>query len=382
MPRKPRSPRTKAGPPLDQSAETIVIAPLEPSFEPAQPSTLGGSLRAHRLERGLSLEDVAELTRVRRAFLEAIEETRLDALPSRPFTIGYIRAYAQALGLDPEAAVERFRAEEPVLDEPLRAPVGVIEDRDPRAAAFLAAAVIIIAAIILWNIAQRAMTASAPPPPQASEEVAWKLLATTKPGEITLGEPRPAPVESTTPAPYDPPGLAEAMGLKPKSDPTAPASTEIYVDLATLPPVFQPRGVVYDSNPQLRSGVILQALKPATLIIRGADGSVYFARQLGKGDAYRVPAAPGLTVDVSAASDFQVFVGGQSRGLLPSTQTLASKLVPVEPPPPAAPGPSTGAPATPTPAATAAATAAPKAAAPASPAPRPASPAPAPKAGD
>lgn len=303
---------------------------VAPAPETDDLPNLGQALRAQREERGLSLEDVAEKTRVRRAFLQAIEDMRLDALPSRPFTIGYIRSYAQALGMDPEAAVDRFRAEEPVLDEPLRAPVGVIEERDPRAAAFVAAAVIMIAAIILWNIAQRAMTASAPPPPQASEELAWKLLANAKPAPVVLGEPLPAPVESTTPPPYEPPGLAEAMGLKPAADPAAPAE-EALVDIASLPPVFRPKGVVYDSGPQQRSVVTLQALNPAALIIRGSDGSVYFARQLAAGDAYKVPQLPGLTVDVSRASDFQVFVAGQSKGVLPSTQTLASKLIPAAP---------------------------------------------------
>lgn len=357
-PRKPRTSRKKGQPPLDMS----LGAPPSPADD--LPS-LGESLRALRIERGLSLEDVAELTRVRRAFLIAIEEMRLDALPSRPFTIGYIRAYAQALGMDPEVAVDRFRAEEPVLDEPLRAPVGVIEERDPRAAALVALAVVLIAAIILWNIAQRAMVANAPPPPKASETLAWKLLAQMKPAPVVLGEPLPAPVESTTPPPYEPPGLAEAMGLKPAADPTAPAA-ENFIDLASLPATFQPKGVVYDSGPQQRSVVTLQALQPAALIIRGADGSVYFARQLAAGDAYRVPALSGLTVDVSRANDFQVFVAGQSKGVLPSTQTLASKLIPAaSAPAPAAP------------------VAAPTASPPAAPAARPATPsaAPAAKAG-
>lgn len=329
-PRKPRSGR-KGQPPLEMS-----VAP--PVGEADDLPLLGQSLRALREERGLTLEDVAELTRVRRPFLLAIEEMRLDALPSRPFTVGYIRSYAQALGMDPEAAVDRFRAEEPVLDEPLRAPVGVIEERDPRAAALVAAAIIILAAIILWNIAQRAMIASAPPPPQASEALAWKLLANLKQGPVVLGDPLPAPVESTTPPPYDPPGMAAAMGLKPNADPSKPAA-ETLVDLTGLSPTFRPKGVVYDSGAQQRSVVTLQALQAAALIIRGTDGSVYFARQLAAGDAYKVPALSGLTVDVSRADDFQVFVGGRSTGVLPSTQTLASKLITVPPPSAAAVAP-------------------------------------------
>src|ERR1700755_67959 len=121
-----------------------------------------------REHRKLSLEELADLTRVRRAYLADIEAMRLDRLPSRPFTIGYVRAYAEALGLDGEAAVERFKSEEPDLNEPLRAPVGVGQVSDPRVAAFLVGAVVILVAIVVWNVAQRAMLANAPPSPTAS----------------------------------------------------------------------------------------------------------------------------------------------------------------------------------------------------------------------
>ena len=66
---------------------------------------VGAALKAAREFRGLNLQDLADSTRIRRSYLAAIEEMRLDELPSRPFTVGYERAYANALGLDGEAAV-------------------------------------------------------------------------------------------------------------------------------------------------------------------------------------------------------------------------------------------------------------------------------------
>ncbi|WP_293905954.1 helix-turn-helix domain-containing protein [Phenylobacterium sp.] len=292
--------------------------------------SLGEALKAIRETRKLTVQQVADQTRVRRAYLEAIEATQLDLLPSRPFTVGYIRAYATALGVDPDVAVERFKTDEPVLEETLRAPVGMPEERDPRVAAFLIGALVIVAAIVLWNVAQRAMMANVPPPPLAPEAFANQALRNMKPGVMRLGSPLPAPVESTTPPPYETPGLAEAMGLK--ADPAAaskpkPANEAPKVDLASLPPLFQIKGKVYDAgNPRIASTVTVQALKNASLIVRGADGSVYFARQLTAGEAYRVPSLAGLTLDVSVPQDFQVFVGGASRGILPAQQVLASKL--------------------------------------------------------
>lgn len=303
-------------------------APLDPLLAHA---TVGEALKAVREAQGLTLEALAAATRVRRAYLVAIEEMRLDALPSRPFTLGYIRAYAGALGLDPDLAAERFKVEEPVLDEPLPEPVGVPDESDPRVAAFLIGALVIIVAIVLWNVAQRAMMAGAPPPPMARQDVARKALAGLKTGPIELGPPLPAPVESTTPPPYETPGLAAAMGLKSEAgvgERPKPADEGPQVDVAALPRVFVPTGKVYDAGggQQPLTAVTIQALKPASLILRGADGSVYFARQLSKGEAVRMPQIAGLTIDVSNARDLQVFVAGQSRGLLPANQVLASKL--------------------------------------------------------
>jgi transcriptional regulator with XRE-family HTH domain len=292
---------------------------------------VGQALRAVREHQGRSLEDLAEATRVRASYLAAIEEMRLELLPSRPFTIGYIRAYASALGLDPESAVERFRADEPVLDEPLRAPLGVEEDRDPRLNTMVAGACIIVAAIFLWNIARRAMVEDAPPPPAASELVAAKVLAAAKPGPVVLGAPLPAPVESTTPPPFETPGLAEAVLAedgrltlqgKPKpldqlTDPPA---------LAQLPATFVPKGAIYGAKPGEGSQVTVQALKSSQLIVRGADGSLYFARQLAAGEAFRAPQVAGLTFNVTDPNDFQVFAGGQSKGVLPAAQASVSGL--------------------------------------------------------
>ena len=291
---------------------------------------VGQALRAVRESRNLSLEELADTTRIRRAYLADLEAMRLDRLPSRPFTIGYVRAYAEALGLDGEAAVERFKAEEPVLDEPLRPPVGVSEPGDPRAVAIVAGVVVILAAIVLWNVAQRAMNANAPPPPLASAKATARALEAQKAGPVALGAPLPAPVESTTPPPYETPGLAAAgesgvnhsapakLGLK--------ADGEAAVDPATLSPVFVPKGAVYGAQSGQPSAVTLQALKSASLIVRGVDGSIYFARQFAPGEAYRAPRLAGITANVSEPDSFQVFVGGQSKGVLPAAQVSLNQL--------------------------------------------------------
>jgi Helix-turn-helix domain/Domain of unknown function (DUF4115) len=63
---------------------------------------LGEFLRRERELRHISLDDVAERTKISRRYLEAIEEERYDRLPGETFVRGFIRSYAQSVGLDPE----------------------------------------------------------------------------------------------------------------------------------------------------------------------------------------------------------------------------------------------------------------------------------------
>ncbi len=295
---------------------------------------IGAALKAVRESRGLSVEALAEITRIRRAYLAAIEEMRLEQLPSRPFTIGYVRAYANALGLDGEAAVDRFKLDEPTPDTALREPVGVSNEKDPRLTLVLVVGTLMIGAIVLWNVAQRAMSDQQPPPAAAAPQTAAVSPAAAAPtGPVSLGAPLPAPVESTTPAPYETPGLADATAAGGSSDAVIAAKqaakanpdAQPVVPAESLPATFAASGTVYGAEPGL-SVVTLQARKSTSLIVRGADGAVYFARQLAAGEAYRAPALKGLTVEVSDPAAVQVFVGGQSKGLMPAPTAALEKL--------------------------------------------------------
>src|SRR4051812_6645364 len=100
-----------------------VVEIRTPALEGAM--SVGAALRAARLHHGLSLQDVSDVTCIKRSYLEALEDMRVEDLPSRPFTVGYIRAFAKVVDINPEAAVERFKEDSPDRLEPLRAPVGV-----------------------------------------------------------------------------------------------------------------------------------------------------------------------------------------------------------------------------------------------------------------
>jgi len=73
--------------------------------------SIGKDLKEARAELGLTLARASEQTRIKVAYLEAIESMKTDALPSIGYVLGYIRTYASFLGQDGEIAVRRYKVE-------------------------------------------------------------------------------------------------------------------------------------------------------------------------------------------------------------------------------------------------------------------------------
>ena len=63
---------------------------------------IGSQLRAAREAQGLTLEQVFKATRIKQSFLEAIEANQFQALPGPVQARGFVRSYANFLGLDGE----------------------------------------------------------------------------------------------------------------------------------------------------------------------------------------------------------------------------------------------------------------------------------------
>jgi DnaJ-class molecular chaperone len=68
----------------------------------------GKDLKKIRDELGVSLEEIAEMVKVRIVYLHAIEDDQFEKTPSRTFLKGFLRAYAQCIGLDADIVASRY----------------------------------------------------------------------------------------------------------------------------------------------------------------------------------------------------------------------------------------------------------------------------------
>jgi len=72
---------------------------------------LGTRLKQARQDKGVSLNDIATHTKIAVPTLEALERSDFGRLPGGIFSRAFVRAYAVAVGVEPEGAVNDFLAE-------------------------------------------------------------------------------------------------------------------------------------------------------------------------------------------------------------------------------------------------------------------------------
>ncbi len=263
---------------------------------------VGHALQALRKELGLSLYDIWELTRVRSPQIAAVEAFDFDALPARPFVIGYVRAYATALGLDAEAVVSRFRSEAEPVDGRLGTPPGLRYKLTRRVRWTAVLGLTTALAVLGWNILRHAdSTPMHRARPRLVPAAAIPSASTLMSAPTQLGMPLPPPLEANASSP-----LVTPAALTPGTP-------------------FVPSGAVY-GVPAPGSGVVLQARRSVSLIVRTPAGSVVFGRQLAAGEAWRAPQMGGLVAEVSNPAELEVYLGGLSHGPMPSAQTALSAL--------------------------------------------------------
>ena len=187
---------------------------------------LGADLKAARVRNGFDLAEVADELRIRRVHIHAMEEGHFDDLPAPVYAVGFVRSYADYLGLDGEIAVEAFKQEASGLkgETKLVFPSPIPESRVPTG--WLIAISLVLAGMIYagWYYAEmngRLATERVPPLP---ERLAALAPAPTVDGPAS-GEPVPVGPVETEETPAEGPITTDTVtGIN-------PATTDVRVDL-------------------------------------------------------------------------------------------------------------------------------------------------------
>jgi cytoskeleton protein RodZ len=324
--------------------------------------SLGEALSRSRDALGVSIADVANHLRIREPFLDALEAGDHAHLPGQAYAIGFVRSYANFLGLDGEEAVRIYKAERAgeTSASALVFPEPVAESRIPRGAVLFISVVLAAAAYGGWYyLSSHDMeladlvpevpaslsggTASAPEAAKPAVEAPAKpeaAPARPEAPQVAAPEPAPAPVVAAKPEPEPAPKLAPvvvapAPAPEPKPAPVAaapepapaPKPAPKPAPVAAPAPAPEPAPVVVAPEPKpapkpapqaapaqtasAPAAIEIRAKADSWVQVRGADGRVVVMRILRKGDSYQVPNEKGLTLMTGNAGALEIAVDGQ-----------------------------------------------------------------------
>jgi cytoskeleton protein RodZ len=264
--------------------------------------TVGQDLRAARLRRGDDLATISRALKIRKDHLEALEEDRIELLPGRTYAVGFVRTYAEYLGLDAGACVERFKSQIAGRGEEPSPTIHVIdEDEHRRLPQGWKIVVAVVLVLLVYGVYQLLVPAAnktlSPPIAPVPSQLA------SKPGQRAAMK---APGRTAAPP-------QAQIGMAPR---TAPASSSNQALTGASPAQQQAaisQGHVYGQvNRDAR--VVLRLKQATRILVQGADGTVFINRALNAGDSYMVPDLVGLTLTTADAGAVEVDLDGVAMG--------------------------------------------------------------------
>ena len=120
---------------------------------------IGNSLREARLRQHLDFPELEQATKIRSRYLRALEDEEFDALPAETYVKGFLRSYAEYLGLDGQLYVDEYNSRYVVGDDepvarPRRSRAGATQSRvDSRVVLATIAGIVAVTAlfILAWK---------------------------------------------------------------------------------------------------------------------------------------------------------------------------------------------------------------------------------------
>lgn len=341
-----------------------------------QAPIIGAELAVARERAGRSLDEFAARLRIRRAYLQALEDGRVGDLPGGAYPVAFLRSYALALGLDADAAVRRFKAEAAALDRPaaLSFPAPLPQRGRPLGALMMLGLGLAVLAYAGWYH----LSGEGRLPAEAVQPVPARLarlVAPKPPAPAAMPKPKPASGGGAAIAPATPGAAPVAVASVAASTasatpPASPSATppalgpQLAAATPSAPPIAAaaappatasvPPGSAAAAMPTAAEDAALaaapalavRATADAWIEVRDAKGTVLFSHLLHAGDSWTVPPGPALAMTTGNAGGTELVTNGvASPPLGPSGAVLRN--VPLSPPPAS---PASAPPSAPTPA--------------------------------
>ncbi len=281
--------------------------------------SVGAILRGKREGFRQDLVTVAGQLHIRLSYLKAIEDGRFKDLPGLTYASGFVRSYADYLGLDGEEMVRRFRDEIAGMDRHVQLifPSLATEGKIPSGAVLLLSGFLAVMAYGVWYYLADRQKSLLDLVPEVPAQLRALLGSQPENSPVaSAGDTKPAAINApaaNAPAAANAPVVPPVVAAAPPPPPPPPATTVLVnpTDLAPLPS-------------EISALIAAAQAAPAATPAPGSSGTAMASA------ATNAPAASGTTPGASAAGDPAIPAA-------PAAQSAAAAVgsAPAAPPAPA-----------------------------------------------
>lgn len=324
---------------------------------------IADDLRQARVERGMELREAADVLRIRAVYLEALEDGRFGDLPGPTYVAGFLRTYGDALGLDGEELVRRYKDDTGgvLARQQLNFPLPASEARQPTVA--IIAITVILGLLIFggWYVYKERMLVDLERVPEVPDTIETGTVTTS---EQALAEADDVPEGAMTSGADEPEAAAMTETVEPEAaeeetasanaeadsmDTVATAEITAAADEALIEPLEEATEAasadnsseVLDAEPEATlaeteallnesngyvpriygrtntdSRVEIRATEESWIQVEAPNNEILLTRVLLPGDIYRVPNRSDVTLDTGNAGGLEVKVDGEVIGPL------------------------------------------------------------------
>lgn len=311
-------------------------------------SPVGVLLKKTRRKFGYDLGEISAYLNIRKGLLVAIEEGNFHELPGTVYALGFIKSYADYLGLDPDLVANRFKQEvgavQPKVE--LDMPVRSVESRIPDKRVIIAASVILVVITLIsyfvFSGGDQQETMLQTPEVEAvfgddvidtsdivtmrestqNEAVGEMASLLTNPSATLEADVTTvSPQEQTQPSPQPETTQNSQAQQTTQSSQTTQTFTPSSNDAAVAPNARQrndllsveDRGNVYGSQNR-DSRIAIKSSSNSWVEIRNDKNTIMLSRVLKEGDVYYVPAVGNYFLTTGNAGGLEMYVDKKFAG--------------------------------------------------------------------
>ncbi len=281
---------------------------------------VGKLLKEMRLQKDLSISDVSKKLCIRKIYLEAIEDSNYKELPPLPYGVGFIRSYAEYLGLNSGNIVELYKEETNIKPDK---DIFVLEPQNeatvPNRKYLLISLLAIIFVYFLWYaynnkisgveepesdvLAEESISEDNNELPLVVEDFSVTEENTDNSSESSKAEEKAKVItEQVT--------VTDASFPLEEDEEKKTVAEEPKKELNTTPAKVeeQPQEKAAEAKPV--DGVVINIKKETWIEVKDAE-KLYISKVLQAGDSYKVPEGKGMILSVGRVEAVDVLINGK-----------------------------------------------------------------------